>query len=142
MASEKSKASKVKKHPGGRPSKYTKELLKKCEHYIDHWQEEKGIVIPTITGLALHLGIAEATIYDWAGHKDKQEFSENISQIKRKQVQVLKNSGLSGTFNAKITTLLLSRHDVIERKETQRIEMEVSTTQMTDEQLQEIAGAK
>ena len=107
---------KTKKHPGGRPSKYTKELLESCAQYVDDWDKD-GDIIPTNCGLACRINIAEDTIYAWLKDENKPEFSEYIKKIERKQKQILVNNGLGGVFNAKITTLLLSGHGVIEKTE-------------------------
>lgn len=47
--------------PGGRPTKYTDELLEMAEQYINVYKDE-GDVIPSLAGLALYLGIARSTM--------------------------------------------------------------------------------
>lgn len=98
-----------KKHPGGRPSKYTPELLEKAHEYLDVYQLN-GEVIPSIVGLALHCDISNQRVYEWIKDADKQEFRDIVTRVSQKQELKLACGGLSNEFNANITKLLLSKH--------------------------------
>jgi len=93
----------------GRPTKYNKGILEKARHYVNNF-ELLGDVIPSHIGVALACGIRSSTLYDWAGHEDKKEFSEILEEILQKQHQILINSGLTGKFNSNIVKLVLGKH--------------------------------
>lgn len=108
--------------PAGRPTIYNEEILTKTKEYIDSCKD--GIVdvsidpnkpiyktkvnIPTIEGLAYHLGINKDTIYTW--RKEKPEFSDLIEELLAKQAKELVNKGLSGDYNSTIAKVLLTKH--------------------------------
>ena len=62
------------KHPGGRPTKYTPELLAKAAEYIENY-EDAGDEIPSIAGLAVVLKVRRETLHVWANEKGKEKFS-------------------------------------------------------------------
>jgi len=93
----------------GRPTKYNQEMLEKAKHYLENY-EEMGDKIPSIDGLAFFLEIHRDTVYDWAKHEDKKDFSDTLERINNKQKIVLLNKGLSGEFNSNITKLALGNH--------------------------------
>ena len=101
---------------GGRPSKYSEELLEKARDYADNF-EEYGDLIPTVAGLACELKVSRETIYDWASHEDKKEFSDIVCDIMSSQERKLVNGGIGNTFNAMITKLMLSKHGYSEKQE-------------------------
>jgi len=114
------------KNPVGRPTKYTKDIGKKTDEYIEACEDEykrwtslksleKGyekysqrlkVNLPTVAGLALHLKISRETVYDWASKN--QDFSDKVKDILSKQERVLMEKGLSGEYNPMIAKLLLS----------------------------------
>ncbi len=94
---------------GGRPTKYTDELLERAGQYLDEY-EKAGDQIPSVAGLSLWLGLSRSTIYDWGDDEDKPEFSHILMEILSKQESLLLNKGLSGDFNAQITKLVLGKH--------------------------------
>ena len=100
----------------GRPTKYTEALLEKARHYVKNF-ELLGDVIPSHIGLALACGIRTSTLYDWAGHEDKKEFSDMLDEILQKQHQILINSGLTGDFNSNIVKLVLTKHGYNDKTE-------------------------
>ena len=107
---------------GGRPSKYTPELIEKTKEYLANWQST-GDVIPSIAGLAGVLEVRRETIHEWCREDEKEDFSNIVAQILRKQEQTLANKGLTGDFNSSITKLLLTKHgysDKIEQEHTGR----------------------
>lgn len=97
-----------------RPTKLTKALLEQAKGYLVYYQDNE--VVPTIAGLALHLGVCRPTIYDWAA-EEGSEFSYIVSDIQATQEQKLINGGLRGDMNASITKLMLSKHGYAEKTE-------------------------
>ena len=97
------------KGPGGRPTKYTEEILDKARYYLKNY-EECGDVIPSHIGLSLYIEICTSTVYDWASQKEKKPFSDILDQILNKQHQVLITKGLTGEFNSNICKLVLGKH--------------------------------
>lgn len=112
-------------NPGGRPTKYTDELLEKAYYYLENFKEFED-VIPSHIGLALHLRIRTSTVYDWAKQEGKKEFSDILDAIMKTQHQILISKGLSGDFNSNIAKLVLGKHgyhektDVAVKDETKR----------------------
>jgi hypothetical protein len=119
---------------GGRPTSYspeiiplTEEYLEKCQDAEDEFHSTRGeksdgyqrilrVKLPTIEGLAVHLGVDRKTIYEWESvHK---EFFHIIERLRTKQAEALINNGLSGDYNPVISKVLLTKHGYIEKKET------------------------
>lgn len=108
--------------PAGRPTIYNEEILTKTKEYIDSCTDiivdvsidpnkpiyKTKVNIPTIEGLAYHLGINKDTIYTW--RKEKSEFSDLIEELLAKQAKELVNKGLSGDYNSTIAKVLLTKH--------------------------------
>ena len=112
------------KHAGGRPTKYTPELVEKAKAYITDY-ETHGDVIPSIAGLASVLDVSRTLLYDW--EKAHEEFLYILEGIKREQQKVLLNKGLSGDFNSAITKLVLGKHGYHDKQEVDlKGEMSVS----------------
>jgi hypothetical protein len=95
---------------------------------------DKGTdAVPTIEGLALHLGVARSSCYLWAevpSEPDEgadlaewqrrrqlhQHFSDIVNDLLAQQAKLLINNGLKGKFNANITKLILSgKHGYVEK---------------------------
>ena len=81
--------------PGGRPTKYTSELVEKAQDYLERWKE-LGDVIPSQVGLAIHCGIALSTAKGWFSQGGKEEFSAIFRAIGDTQHRVLLNGSLIG----------------------------------------------
>lgn len=104
--------------PGGRPTSYNEEIIKKAQDYLENLPE--GEIIHTIEGLALYLGVDRTTIYDWARQDTKTEFSHIVKGILTKQGMTLLNGGLQGVLNPKIAALILSsKHGYVEKQEVE-----------------------
>ena len=99
----------IKKHAGGRPTKYNPEIVRKTKDYIENY-ESYGDKIPSIAGLALELDLNKETITNWAKDKNKAEFSRVVTALIQGQERKLLNGGLDSVFNSGITKLLLSKH--------------------------------
>jgi len=98
----------------GRPTKYTKEILKKAKDYVENFRRY-GDVIPTIEGLALLLKVHRDTIYEWKKHYP--EFSDTLEQLINQQTKILINAGLLGKVNVAIAKLLLAKQGYSEKVE-------------------------
>jgi len=83
-------------------------MLEKAEEYLLTWVD-KGQVIPSIEGLALHLGISRSILYD------RKEFSDILERLRQAQALVLFTQGLSKNFDSTLTKLMLSKHGYIEK---------------------------
>jgi len=106
------------KNLGGRPSVYNEELQKKADDYLDFPLFEtisKEVVvkdqiqvinierpnsIPTVAGLALHLGISRETVYAWAKDTKKSQFSDTFNRLKAKQHEFLVYHGLTRGYDS------------------------------------------
>lgn len=102
--------------PGGRPTDYSGEILIKTQDYIEN-HEAKGDLVPSVAGLAVELGIARSTIYDWASQEDKPEFSDMLDTILSTQERKLINGGMGGKYNSTITKLMMTKHGYSDRQE-------------------------
>ena len=98
---------------GGRPTDYTEEIVEKTKHYIETFE---GDPVPQIAGLAVFLGVARSTIYEWA--EQHKEFSDVLERLKAKQEKMLISGGLLGKFNSTITKLALTKHNYSDKIDT------------------------
>ena len=94
---------------GGRPTKYTPELLAKANGYLDNYTR----LIPSHQDLCLQLDISESTLYDWA--QKHQEFSDILAKVKLTQFSVAMDGGLGGDMNANLVKLLMGKHGLSEK---------------------------
>src|SRR5690349_11330054 len=106
-----------KKHPGGRPTKLTKDLVDLASRYLSEWKTDDDTVIPTIEGLCLFIDIANKTLLAWEKEKpadtDEEihaEFCKVADNVRRIQAKMLVNGGINGKFNSTITKLMLGKH--------------------------------
>lgn len=111
--------------PGGRPTSYSEEILEKARNYADNYKEH-GDVVPSVAGLAVHLGISRETIYDWSSQESKKEFSDIVKGVMSRQELELMSGGLSGKFNPTIAKLMMTKHGYSDKQEVdQNIKGEV-----------------
>lgn len=103
--------------PGGRPTKYSDKLLKEAREYLAAWKEDDEQAIPTIAGLALHIGVARETCHVWSNDPEKGEFSNIYRDLMAQQNFVLANKGITGEFNSTITKLMLTKHGLSDKSE-------------------------
>lgn len=87
----------------GQPTKYGEDTTTKVVEYIALCTE-RGTDLPTIDGLALHLGIDDTTINNWC--KVYPEFKTVVDNLKRIQKQILINKGVFGGRNENIAMLI------------------------------------
>jgi len=95
------------KNVGGRPTKYIPAVIfPKTEEYISSSGREQTS-LPTIEGLAGHLGITSETIRQWT--KKYPRFSSIIKKLVDKQRQQLMDDGMYGgkEVNAAMAIFLL-----------------------------------
>ena len=99
---------------GGRPTKYSEEMLQKASDYLALY-DEKGDEVPTAAGLSLELGVNKSTVYEWAGKHD--EFSNTLNAINACQERILISKGLNSKFNSTITKLMLANHGYSDKQQ-------------------------
>lgn len=122
----------------GRPTKYNDEIQKKSEKYIDiplfetYSKEvvvkdqiqvincERPSGIPSIAGLAVHLGVARDTIYNWA--KAHPIFLDTLEDLKVKQENFLEYHGLTRGYDSAFAKFIAvnttAYRDKVEEKRT------------------------
>jgi len=101
------------KHPGGRPTKFTKEIKDRTVEYLKDCLENKKI--PSVARLAVILNVSKNSLYNW-GEEDP-EFLNTLEQLKQIQESMLLENGLEGTYNATIVKLMLSNYGYREKSE-------------------------
>jgi len=92
-----------------RPTKYNEQILIDTKDYIENHADFDDLV-PSVAGLAYRLKLDKTTIYDWAKHEEKKEFSNMLAQILTKQEKMLLTGGLSADMSGTIVKLMLSKH--------------------------------
>lgn len=102
--------------PAGRPTVYSKDMIKEARNYIQ-CHLDFGDPVPTVAGLACVLGIVRDTCYAWGDDPEKPEFSDILEELAQKQERVLIGKGLLGYFNAPITKMMLTKHGYSDRIE-------------------------
>lgn len=122
-------------HPGGRPTKYSKEIIKKAKNYIKHSEDQElsaiesenevtgrtryslklKVNLPKVEGLCLYLGIHRSTAYEWAA--EHKEFSDILEQINQIQANRVIDEALAGNYNPMIAKLLLGKHGYKDQKD-------------------------
>lgn len=106
---------------GGRPPEYSPKKLKAAKAFAETAKkmalsDKQGKAPPKIAELALVLGVARSTIYEWK--RLHPEFSDTIEDIQSAAEIMLVDNGLGGTYNPTITKLMLSsNHDYKERQD-------------------------
>lgn len=105
-----------------RPTDYGEEM----QALADKWLDEKIAAkqIAWLEELCIILFIDERTMWRWhteasdTGLLSKPKFSQTIDRAMAWQKMVLKNNGISGKFNSRMSMFLLSaNHETVEKKE-------------------------
>ncbi len=113
---------------GGAPSKITPQLLARAKQFVDGGWRKHNQAIPTVEGLAKHLGLWRTALYDIP------ELADTLECIQRDQANALVEKGLMNEYNPAIVKLLLSsKHGYVERSEV------ANTHSMTAQPQQAIA---
>ena len=99
-----------KKKPLGRPSKYSEEIQKFADNYIDNYPEYEEVNgkmipnnIPSQCDLAFKLKVHRETIANWG--KQHRQFFDTLERINQKQELMLGKFGLNRGYDATITKL-------------------------------------
>lgn len=100
--------------PAGRPTKYTPEIQKKADEYVQGGFLAEGDVVPSQAGLALILDLDRQTIHNWKSAHP--EFFDTLERISYLQEKISLNGGLKGDLNSTIVKLLLANHGYSERQ--------------------------
>lgn len=114
----------LKKHPGGRPTKYNRAILDQTMDYLENY-ETFGDVVPQIAGLAQVIGTTRETIHAWLNDETKKEFSHMVSKVMSAQERTLVNGGLGNKYNSGITKLILSKHGYSDSDNKQGVSVNV-----------------
>ena len=104
--------------PAGRPTVYDDDLIAKAMEYVDSEGECAGDVVPTIAGMAVHLGISRETIRLWAADENRPEFFGIVERLLSTQEKKVINGSMTNVYNATISKLLLSKHGYSDKQET------------------------
>lgn len=124
-------SNKLQKHPGGRPTKYTPQIIVEMNEYLTE-AIPQNMKIPTIEGIALKLGISRETLYQWA--KQHKEFSDTLEQLRMMQKESLTEIGIFGgkEINAAIVALLLKVNHGMQESPNTAIQVNFNKT-LSDE---------
>ena len=102
-----------------RPTKLTKAIITKAKEYEQDWRLIDGSPVPTKEGMALHLDVARSTLYVWIEDDTPlgRSFQTSLSGQWLKGRTLIAHS-LDGTFNSTISKMMLSKHDYVEKQQT------------------------
>lgn len=119
-------------HAGGRPTIYDEKktcaaALKYLEGCVDEdhvrvkseggqttsFDNSVKVRLPSIEGLSIYLNITRQMVYEWK--EAHGEFGDIVNKILAEQAERLLNNGLSGTYNASIAKLILTKHGYVDR---------------------------
>lgn len=105
-----------------RPTEYSDELQEKA----DAWLKERidNGKVTWVEELAILLNVTDRTLERWAselnedGTEAKPKFCRTYDKLMQWQKMVLKNNGITGKFNPRMSMFLLSaNHETVEKKE-------------------------
>ena len=91
-------------HPGGRPTKYTPDMVDRLEGYMHNCPDE----LPSKSGFAIFVGVHVNTLDNWS--RKHSEFLWALRRLHTLQESELINKGLAGQYNSTICKLILSRN--------------------------------
>ena len=84
------------------------QVVKQSSDKYEMYDNKLKVKLPTKGGLAVYLGVARETLYDWASKYD--EFSDIMEELGAIQEERLINNGISGDYNPTIAKVLLTKH--------------------------------
>ena len=108
-----------------RPTEYDSKVLELAEDYLESYGH-LGEVVPTVVGLCRHINRARSTVYEWASHKDKSEFSDIVLRVSELQELDLVNGGLRGELNPQIAKTMMARHGYSDRQQIDHTSSDLS----------------
>lgn len=98
-----------------RPSGYCEEVQLKCDDYLAKCPDN----IPSIVGLARHIGVVTRTLYNWSEHPEHVELLHTIEAVKEFQHFAALNGSIVGDLNPVISKLVLSNHGYSDKQQTE-----------------------
>jgi hypothetical protein len=123
---------------GGRPTKYTPELVEAAWDYVYGGYLQCDDEFPNVAGLGLVIGVSRETITEWRKAPDKKEFSDIYSAMMQRQQQLLLKNGVNCKWSSKVTCLLLGKHGYAEKHESDNKNTNETTVGASIELLDEI----
>lgn len=114
-------------HPGGRPTKYTDDMVEQVGVYIDYRLSKRKL--PTKCGLAIHLDVSKGALYDWA--EEHPKFLHALTRLMNWQESELLDNGLDENWNSTITKLMLANnHGYRDRKDVTSGDEKIETVEV------------
>ena len=131
-----------------RPTKYNATIQRKADKYVKSYnlyvKKSKQVVtktgdiieieedvpndLPSLVGLALHLGVHRETLYNWGNANPK--FFDTLEVLKQKQKQFLLHHGLNRNYDSSFAKFVaINMTDMKEKVETEsEIDVTVNVT--------------
>lgn len=106
----------------------TEEHLDLAIDYEANWKA-LGDEVPQVAGLACHVGVPSATLYEWAKQDGalNRALSEVLARVMEAQHRTLVNGGVSNKYNHVIAKLILaSKHGYAERSQVDNVSSDQS----------------
>lgn len=120
----------------GAPTKYTPEIQKAADEYVNGGFVEVGDVVPSRAGLAIHLDLSRNTLGNWESHP---KFLRTLEKVNFLQERISLNGGLSGNLNSTIVKLLLANHGYSDKQQNDHTSTDGS---MSPTRIELVAGVK
>lgn len=113
--------------PGGRPTTYNEEVIEKAYDYIENCPD----ALHSVVGLAIHIGRAKSTIYEWEKEEGKEQFSDIVKAVNELAERRLINGSVTNELNASICKMMLSKYGHVEIKEVDNKSSDGSMSNVT-----------
>ena len=101
---------------GGRPTAYCQDMVDNAYFYLENYKDI-GHPVPTVAGLAIHLGVHSDTLYNWSKDENMPEFFGILNEIRDRQHVDLVSGGLNGDFNSPIAKMMMTKHGYSDKSE-------------------------
>jgi len=101
---------------------YKTEMLTTAQDYLETYEEKYSHAIPSISGLALVLGVTRRTLQRWCKDDRHPALCRILDQVKAIQKVVVLEKGLKGEFNSTLCKLVLSQHGMHDQQRVTRVE--------------------
>jgi hypothetical protein len=105
---------------GGRPSKYSIEMLNKANEYFDNCLKENAL--PFVDELALILDVCDDTLLNWG--KEHGEFLATLERLRKLQKVQLMKGGLNKAYQSNVVLFLLKANHGLDEKKKDKDRME------------------